>query len=76
MEGAARPERAKIAVAACGRSRAANPAFDVTPARLVSALITEHGVVAANAEAVGALPGAVLHPPLVDFFFAGTAASE
>ena len=27
---------------------AANPAFDVTPARLVSGLITEHGVVAAE----------------------------
>ena len=38
-------------------SRAANPAFDVTPARLVSALITEHGVVAADADALGALPG-------------------
>ncbi len=31
---------------------AANPAFDVTPARLVSGLITEHGVVAANAAAL------------------------
>ena len=31
---------------------AANPAFDVTPARLVSGLITEHGVVAANAGAL------------------------
>ncbi|OYY66652.1 MAG: S-methyl-5-thioribose-1-phosphate isomerase [Burkholderiales bacterium 28-67-8] len=31
---------------------AANPAFDVTPARLVSGLITEHGVVAANATAL------------------------
>jgi methylthioribose-1-phosphate isomerase len=29
-------------------TRAANPAFDVTPARLVSALITEHGVVPAT----------------------------
>lgn len=27
-----------------------NPAFDVTPARLVTALITERGVVAASAE--------------------------
>jgi methylthioribose-1-phosphate isomerase len=25
-------------------ARAANPAFDVTPARLVTGLITEHGV--------------------------------
>ena len=34
---------------------AANPAFDVTPARLVSALITERGVVAANAQALAGL---------------------
>ena len=32
---------------------AANPAFDVTPARLVTALITERGVVPATAEAIG-----------------------
>jgi methylthioribose-1-phosphate isomerase len=31
---------------------AANPAFDVTPARLVTALITEHGVVAADEAAL------------------------
>jgi methylthioribose-1-phosphate isomerase len=36
---------------------AANPAFDVTPARLVSGLITERGIVAANAEAIAALDG-------------------
>src|SRR5574337_1231674 len=29
-------------------TRAANPAFDVTPARLVTGLITEHGIVAAD----------------------------
>ena len=34
-------------------SNAANPAFDVTPARLVTALITEHGVVPAAADAIG-----------------------
>ncbi|HEY6134270.1 MAG TPA: S-methyl-5-thioribose-1-phosphate isomerase [Rubrivivax sp.] len=34
---------------------AANPAFDVTPARLVTALITERGVVAATREALAAL---------------------
>ncbi len=33
-------------------SRAANYGFDVTPARLVTGLITERGVVAANAEAM------------------------
>ena len=39
---------------------AANPAFDVTPARLVSGLITEHGVVPANEVALRALMAA--HP--------------
>jgi len=33
-------------------SKAANYGFDVTPARLVSGLITERGLVAANAEAI------------------------
>src|SRR5947209_3230335 len=33
-------------------SPALNPAFDVTPARLVTGLITERGVVAANADAL------------------------
>jgi len=33
-------------------SDAANPAFDVTPARLVTAIITEHGIVAAEAGAL------------------------
>jgi methylthioribose-1-phosphate isomerase len=37
-------------------TRAANPAFDVTPARLVTALITEHGVVAPNETALRGLP--------------------
>jgi methylthioribose-1-phosphate isomerase len=37
-------------------TRAANPAFDVTPARLISALITEHGVVAPNEAALRGLP--------------------
>lgn len=36
-------------------TRAANPAFDVTPARLVSALITERGVVRASREGIAAL---------------------
>jgi methylthioribose-1-phosphate isomerase len=38
-----------VEIAAAG-SPAANPAFDVTPARLVSGLITERGVCAASAE--------------------------
>jgi methylthioribose-1-phosphate isomerase len=33
-------------------TRAGNPAFDVTPARLVTGLITEHGLVAARADAL------------------------
>ena len=36
-------------------SAAANPAFDVTPARLVTGLITERGVCAATAAGLGAL---------------------
>ncbi len=36
-------------------SRAANPAFDVTPARLVTGLITERGVAQASAEGLKAL---------------------
>jgi methylthioribose-1-phosphate isomerase len=36
-------------------SAAANPAFDVTPARLVSGLITEHGIVAADEAALRSL---------------------
>ena len=36
-------------------SAAVNPAFDVTPARLVTALITEHGIVAADESALAAL---------------------
>jgi methylthioribose-1-phosphate isomerase len=38
-------------------TRAANPAFDVTPARLVTALVTEHGVIPASAAALRGLPG-------------------
>ena len=36
-------------------SPVANYAFDVTPARLVTALITERGVAAANRDAIAAL---------------------
>jgi methylthioribose-1-phosphate isomerase len=36
--------------------RALNPGFDITPARLVTALITERGVVTANPDAIAALP--------------------
>ena len=43
-----------VRVAAEG-SPAANPAFDVTPARLVTGLITERGVCEASAEGLAAL---------------------
>ncbi len=43
-----------IRVAAAG-SPAANPAFDVTPARLVTGLITERGRIAATPEAIAAM---------------------
>ena len=36
-------------------SAASNPAFDVTPAAFVDALITEHGPCAATPEAIAAL---------------------
>jgi len=39
-------------------ARARNPAFDVTPARLVTGLITEHGIAAASPEGLRSLfPG-------------------
>ena len=41
----------EVCIAPVG-TRAANPAFDVTPARLVSGLITERGVVAATESAL------------------------
>ncbi|NRF69824.1 S-methyl-5-thioribose-1-phosphate isomerase [Aquincola sp. S2] len=45
----------QLAPAGCN---ALNPAFDVTPARLVGGLITERGIVAAQAAALQALVGA------------------
>ena len=45
---------ARVRVAPPG-TPAANPAFDVTPARLVTGLITEYGVVAADREALSRL---------------------
>jgi methylthioribose-1-phosphate isomerase len=36
-------------------SQAANPAFDVTPARLVTGLITERGIAKASPEGLKAL---------------------
>ena len=35
--------------------KAANPAFDITPAKYVTGLITEHGIVAASTEGLQAL---------------------
>jgi methylthioribose-1-phosphate isomerase len=45
-------------------SAAANPAFDVTPARLVTALVTEHGVVPADEAALAGLAGLAAGMPL------------
>ncbi len=39
----------------------ANPAFDVTPARLVTGLVTEHGVFEANAGSLAALRARSVH---------------
>ncbi len=44
----------EVAIAPEGTA-AANPAFDVTPARLVTALLTEHGTVPAREDALRAL---------------------
>ena len=44
----------QVAIAPEG-SAAANPAFDVTPARLVTALVTERGICEASAEGLAAL---------------------
>jgi methylthioribose-1-phosphate isomerase len=44
-------------------SAALNPAFDVTPARLVTGLITERGIIAANALALAkAFPERIIEP--------------
>ncbi|MBO0733712.1 MAG: S-methyl-5-thioribose-1-phosphate isomerase [Methylocapsa sp.] len=57
--------RETIAVARPG-ANAFNPAFDVTPARLVTGLITERGVVAASREALAqAFPERSGHAPLM-----------
>ena len=45
-----------VRIAAAGTA-AANPAFDVTPARLVSGIITDRGVAAASRESLAALYG-------------------
>jgi methylthioribose-1-phosphate isomerase len=52
MTGAAADGRIETVRIAPEGSPALNPAFDVTPARLVTGLITERGVVAANADAL------------------------
>ena len=44
----------EVNLAAAG-TRAANPAFDVTPARLVNGLVTEYGVFAASVEGLAVL---------------------
>ena len=44
---------AEVAISPSGTA-AANYAFDVTPARLITALVTERGVLAANSETLEA----------------------
>jgi methylthioribose-1-phosphate isomerase len=51
VQGQARGETFRVLVPPAG-SPAANPAFDVTPARLVTGFITERGVCAASEEAI------------------------
>jgi methylthioribose-1-phosphate isomerase len=50
----------EIRIAAQGTT-AGNPAFDVTPARLVNALITEHGSFAASPEGLAQLKNSLPH---------------
>lgn len=50
-------ERSASEVTTRAGVRAANPAFDVTPARLVTAIVTERGVCEANEDAIVALHG-------------------
>jgi methylthioribose-1-phosphate isomerase len=52
MTGATSEGRIETVRVAPEGSPALNPAFDVTPARLVTGLITERGIVAANADAL------------------------
>jgi methylthioribose-1-phosphate isomerase len=51
-DAAGRPAEVQLAPDGCA---AANPAFDVTPARLVSGLITERGIVAAQPQPLRAV---------------------
>ena len=51
-----RMEDADGSIAMCGAgTRAANQAFDITPARLVTGLITEHGICGASEAGIAAL---------------------
>ena len=55
MRGAHRRRPHRDACASCRKARArANYGFDVTPARLVTALITERGVIEATQAALAA----------------------
>ncbi|MFZ1986982.1 MAG: S-methyl-5-thioribose-1-phosphate isomerase, partial [Desulfatitalea sp.] len=51
VQGQAQGETVRVLVPPAG-SPAANPAFDVTPARLVTGFITERGICAASEEAI------------------------
>jgi methylthioribose-1-phosphate isomerase len=54
-------ELGEVNLAAAG-TRAANPAFDVTPAHLVTGLVTEHGAFEASAAGLGKLKALSRHP--------------
>jgi methylthioribose-1-phosphate isomerase len=49
-------KRAEVLITPSG-TQARNDGFDVTPAALITALITEHGVFEASAEALSGLKG-------------------
>jgi len=54
---------AKVRICPVTTPTSTNPGFDVTPARLITGLITERGVCAANPQAISAL-FAVTHQPI------------
>jgi methylthioribose-1-phosphate isomerase len=61
QEGPAAGELATVQLTPAG-SEGFNPAFDVTPARLVTALITERGVAAASEAGLRGLYGELGQP--------------
>jgi methylthioribose-1-phosphate isomerase len=65
ISGLAASGRIETVQLAPSTSKALNYAFDVTPARLVTGLITERGIIAANRDALAeAFPGRIAAAPL------------